>query len=341
MKVLVLGGTKFLGRAIVDAALERGHELTLFNRGTTNPDLFPQVEKLRGDRHGDLSALRGREWDAAVDPSGYVPRVVRASAELLRDAVEHYTFVSSVSAYATPYRPGFDETAPLAELEDAASEDVQQHYGALKTACERVVEELFPGRAFHVRAGLIVGPHDPTDRFTYWPVRIALGGDVLCPAPPERQVQFVDVRDLADWVVRAIERRLAGAFTATGPVPPVTFAGLVDACVQATGSDARPVWVDDAFLVEQGVGAWLELPLWIPASDSDFAHMQEANVSRAAGEGLAFRPVADTARDTLAWVRDREAPAAGTAAMGPADNVGLSPAREAEVLAKWRARAGG
>src|SRR5947207_10572978 len=205
MRLLVLGGTKFLGRAAVEAALARGHDVTLFNRGQTNPELFPEAEKLRGDRDDPktLCVLEGREWDAVIDPSGYVPRVVRAGAELLRGSVGHYVFVSSGSVYAEPYVPGYDETAPTVELENPESEDVIGDYGALKAACERVVGEVFPDASTNVRAGLIVGPHDQSGRFTYWPLRISLGGPVLAPAPPEQLVQFVDVRDLGAWLVDA------------------------------------------------------------------------------------------------------------------------------------------
>ncbi len=216
MRLLVLGGTKFLGRAAVEAALADGHEVTLFNRGETLPELFPDAEKLRGDRDGDLSALEGREWDAVIDPSGYVPRVVRASAELLQGSVGHYLFVSSASVYAEPYEPGFDETAPTVALEDPASEEILRDYGGLKAACELVVAEVFPGAHTNVRAGLIVGPNDRSGRFTYWPLRISLGGEVLAPAPQERLVQFIDVRDLGAWLVEACERGASGAFNASG-----------------------------------------------------------------------------------------------------------------------------
>lgn len=301
MRLLILGGTKFLGRAVVDAALADGHEVTMFNRGETNADLFPEVEKLRGNRDGDLAALEGRSWDVVVDPSGYVPRVVRASAELLRDAAEHYTFVSSVSVYGTFRTPGFDESAATEELADPDTEEVMEHYGALKAACERVVEEVFPGRALHVRAGLIVGPHDPTDRFTYWPVRVARGGEVLAPGRPERLVQFVDVRDLGEWIVRSAEGRVAGTFNATGPVPPVSMGELLETCRAVSGSDATFTWVDDAYLLENEVGPWMELPLWVPESDPEIASLMAADVSRAVAAGLTFRPVAQTVKDTLAW----------------------------------------
>jgi 2'-hydroxyisoflavone reductase len=336
VRLLVLGGTKFLGRAVVAEALALGHEVTLFNRGETNPELFPEAEKLRGDRDGELRALEGRSWDAVVDPSGYVPRVVRASAELLRSSVGHYVFVSSISAYANPLAAGFDESAPLKQPE-LRSEDVDEHYGALKVACERVVEEVFPGRSASVRAGLIVGPHDPTDRFTYWPVRVARGGEVLAPGRRGRQWQFVDVRDLGRWILRLAESRTAGAFTATGPVPAATAAEVLETCRAVSASDARFTWVDEELLLEREVGEWMELPLWLSAQ-SEFAHMLEADVSRAVAAGLTFRPLAETVRDTLEWVRTRDGSGAGTVATGGASGVGLDPERERELLVAWHGR---
>jgi 2'-hydroxyisoflavone reductase len=319
MKLLVLGGTKFLGRAAVEAALARGDEVTLFNRGETNPELFPEVEKLRGDRDGDLSALEGREWDAVIDPSGYVPRIVRASAELLRGRVGHYLFVSSISVYAEPFTAGGDESAPLQELEDPASEEIMRDYGALKAACERVVSEVFPDSHTNVRAGLIVGPRDPTGRFTYWPLRIAAGGEVLAPAPSERHVQVIDVRDLGSWLVEACASRATGAFNAT--CEPLSFADMLGAC-----GDADLSWVAEDFLLEQGVEPWSDLPVWLATPDGP---MLEMSVARAVAAGLRFRPLEETARDTLAWARETDHPLVGGA--------GLEPAREAELLEAWRA----
>jgi 2'-hydroxyisoflavone reductase len=337
MKLLVLGGTKFLGRAAVEAALARGHEVTLFNRGRTHPELFPEAEKLRGDRDGDLDALAGRRWDAVIDPSGFVPRVVRASGELLADNVEHYVFVSSISVYAELER-GYDESAPLAELADPASEEVMRDYGALKVACERVVEELFPGRSALVRAGLIVGPHDPTDRFTYWPVRLARGGDVLAPAPPDQPWQFVDVRDLGAWLVRGCETRSAGVFNATGPVGGTTAGEVIDACRIAGGADAVVTWVDESFLREHEIGEWMELPLWVAQAGED-ANLHTANIRRVVAAGLTTRPIEETVRDTLAWATTRDGPGVGTAAMGATEGVGLAPEKERRLLAAWRGRA--
>jgi len=301
VKLLVLGGTKFLGRHAVDAALAQGHDVTIFTRGETNPDLFPEAEHLTGDRDGNLDALRGREWDGVVDTSGFVPRVVRQSAELLRDAVQRYVFVSSISVYADPSQP-LDESSPVAELEDPASEDVQEDYGALKAAVERVVTEVYGDRGANVRAGLIVGPHDPTERFTYWPRRLAEGGDVLAPGDPSAPVQFVDARDLGAWLVHLAEHGPGGSFNATGPAEPMTLGELLERTAAAVGSDARLTWVDDQTLLDAEVGPWMELPLWLPGDEH--SGMMSAEIRRGLDAGLRFRPVEDTVRDTLAWSRE-------------------------------------
>jgi 2'-hydroxyisoflavone reductase len=317
VRLLVLGGTRFLGRAAVEVALARGHELTLFNRGETNPALFPKAEKLHGDRMGDLAALRGREWDAVLDPSGYLPAVVRASAELLAGAAGHYLFVSSVSAYASQATAN-DEDSPLAELGDAPDDrmlDDYSNYGSLKVLCEAAVAEAFGAPHAIVRPGLIVGAHDPTGRFTYWPHRIAHGGEVLAPAPPERKVQFVDVRDLGGWLVDLAERHATGAYNATHPGR--TWNEVLETCREVAGSDATFTWVSDSFLVEHEVGEWMELPLWIQSSDE--AGIHEADVSRAVAAGLEFRPLEETVRDTLELAL-------------PTDEAGLTPEREAELL---------
>ena len=301
MKLLVLGGTVFLGRHVVDAALADGHDVTIFTRGKTNADLFPEVEHLTGDRDGDLGALAGRVWDGVVDTSGYVPRVVRQSAELLHGAVGRYVFVSSISVYADPSRP-IDESSPVAELEDPASEDVQADYGALKAACERVVESIFGERGANARAGLIVGPYDPTDRFTYWPRRLAEGGDVLAPGDPSAPVQFVDARDLAAWLVRVAEHGPGGVFNATGPAEPLTLGALLDEANDAVGAGARLVWTDEQRLVDADVQPWMELPLWLPGDE--YSGMLQADNRRAIDAGLTFRPVRETVLDTLAWSRE-------------------------------------
>ncbi|HEY6585196.1 MAG TPA: SDR family oxidoreductase [Gaiellaceae bacterium] len=322
MKILVFGGTKFLGRATVEEALERGHELTLFNRGQTNPDLFPEVEQLRGDRTKDLSALAGQEWDAVVDPSGYIPAAVRASAEELRDRVGRYLFVSTISVYAD-FSRGPSEDSQRATLEDGQPEDElmpeYENYGALKALAEDAVSDVYGDRALIVRPGLIVGPHDPTGRFTYWPHRIARGGEFLIPAPPDEPQQFVDVRDLAGWMVDLLEQGASGAFNATHPG--ISRAELVESATRVTGSDATPVWTDPDWLAGQGVGQWMELPLWV--HDADSVGIHRADVSRAVDAGLTFRPLDDVVRGTLEQ-------AATT------DDAGLARERERELLEAWR-----
>jgi len=330
MKLLILGGTVFLGRHTVDAALARGHEVTLFNRGQHGADLFPQVERLLGDRDGDLDALRGRRWDAVIDTSGYVPRVVGASAALLADAVQHYTFISSISVYADTSSPSLDEGASVGVLDEPGSEDAGRYYGPLKALSEQAVQALLPQRTLVIRPGLIVGPHDPSGRFTYWPQRVARGGDVLVPGRPERQVQVIDVRDLAEWNVRLAEERVSGVFNATGPDGVLSMADVIDACLDVSGGGAQPVWVPDAFLVESGVGPWMELPLWLPESERTAGFFSVSCV-RAVAAGLAFRPIRETVRDTLEWVRNHRPPGDGRP---PA---GLDPARETELLKRWRA----
>jgi len=308
MRVLVLGGTKFLGRHVVEDALSRGHDVALFNRGQTMPELFPDAEKLRGDREGDLSALEGRAWDAVVDTSGYVPATVERTLAALGE-VGHYTFVSTISVYADASTPP-TESSPLADDEE---------YGGLKARCEEVVHDRFPD-AFVPRPGLIVGPWDPTGRFTYWPERLAEGGRVLVPAPPDAPAQVIDVRDLAAWIVRAAESRLSGTFNAVDR--PTTREALFEAC---RTSDAELVWVDGDFLAEQGVGEWMELPLWL--NSPEYRGMLAIDPARAFAAGLETRPLVETARDTLAWVRTGDGPEEPPA--------GLARHKEREVLDSW------
>jgi 2'-hydroxyisoflavone reductase len=290
MRLLVLGGTKFLGRHAVGHALEQGHDVTTFTRGRTNPDLFPEAEHLTGDRDGDLEALRGRTWDGVIDTSGYVPDVVRQSAELLRDAVRRYLFVSTISVYGDPEEP----------------------YGANKLASERVVEELYRDRCTIVRPGLIVGPFDPTDRFTYWPRRLAAGGDVLAPGDPKQPVQVVDARDLAAWLVQLALHGPGGRFDATSPA---TTLGDV---LERLRGGANLVWVDGQQVMDAGVEPWMELPLWLP---EDGWPLMERDVSAAVAAGLTFRPLEETARDTYEWDRSQ-----------PGDRPTLTREKEAEIL---------
>ena len=333
MNLLVLGGTVFLGRHIVEAALARGHTVTLFNRGQHNAGLFPGAEKLRGDRDGGLDALRGRRWDAVIDPSGYLPRLVRASAGLLAGAVDRYCFISSISVYEKLPAPGMDETTPAGTLADPAVEEITgESYGPLKALCEAAVEAALPGRALLIRPGLIVGPHDPTDRFTYWPVRVARGGEVLAPSSPASPVQVIDVRDLAEWTVQMVEEGQTGTFNATGPAAPLALGTLLETCRAASASDARFTWVSEEFIARNGVSEWMELPLWIASADETMRGFQAVGIGRALGAGLRFRPLEATVRDTLAWHATRPASHAWRA--------GLAPEREAELLARWHAETG-
>jgi 2'-hydroxyisoflavone reductase len=321
VKLLVLGGTLFVGRHVVEAALARGHEVTLLNRGRSNPELFPEAEKLRGDRDGDLSALGGRRWDTAIDVSARLPRWVRTSTGLLADSVEHYTFVSSVSVYADTSSPGTDESAVVHRLEDEGVEEITsaETYGALKALCEQAAEETLPGRVLSVRAGLIVGPYDGTGRFTYWVHRIARGGNVLTPEPRDQPVQFVHARDLADWILAMAESRRTGLFKATGPESPLTMERLLEAIGAATGSDANLAWRGARFLEEAGVEAWSDLPLWL-GTDPDIRGLLSVDISKALTAGLTFRPLSQTIQETLAGA-------------GPTSTAGLDPKRERALLA--------
>ena len=322
MRLLLLGGPRFLGRAITDSALARGHELTFFNRGTTNPELHPELERLVGDRASDISALAERTWDAVIDTSGYLPAAVRASAETLVGS-GLYCFVSSVSVYADFRRPN-NESSPVLELGDLADDEVTgESYGALKALCEEQVRDVFENRALLVRPGLIVGPHDPTGRFTYWPHRVARGAEVLAPGPSDRPTQFIDVRDLAEWILDLCERGVGGTFNATHPG--IEWAELLDTCAREAGSDAQSTWVTDEFLVEREVGEWMELPLWVSALDPAAASFDRVDVSRAVEEGLTFRPLSDTVRGTLDLAETTDA-------------AGLAPEREAALLAEWHGR---
>jgi 2'-hydroxyisoflavone reductase len=328
VKLLILGGTAFVGRHLVEAAVAGGHEPVLFTRGRTNPGLFPGVEHLVGDRETDLSPLDGREFDAVLDTSGYLPRVVRASAGLLAGRAQRYVFVSSISVYDEA--PVLSESTPTWHPADPESEDVNRDYGGLKTLCEEAVRTAFGDeRALIVRPGLIVGSHDYTGRFSYWPHRVARGGEVLAPEPAAARVWFVDVRDLAEWAIRMVERRSTGVYNVAGPEPPISLGEVLDECRALTGSDACFTWVGEELLAEQGVAPSTELPLWVPGGHP------EIDVSRAVAAGLTFRPVAETIRSVL----DEGPDAAEPVAFGwDRPRAGLKPERERELLAAWHAR---
>lgn len=325
MDILILGGTRFVGKHLALGSLARGHNVTLFNRGITGPGSIPGVQELVGDRMGDMSALDGKRFDVVFDPSGYLPKIVERSARLMKDATDLYCFVSSISVFRDFKEPGMDESAPLAELEDPDTEDIAAHYGALKVACERVVSDVYGDRALIVRPGLIVGPDDHTNRFTYWVTRAARGGDMLAPLPVDAPMQVIDVRDLTGWMVAAAERSLAGIYNATSQ--PYEMQEVLDACIRATDGDTTPSWVEPSFLIEQGVEEWEELPLWIGSEDMD--GLAQVDVSLAIREGLTFRPLEETIRDTLAWARTLdELPG----------SAGLDPERERELLSLYRTK---
>jgi 2'-hydroxyisoflavone reductase len=341
VNLLILGGTAFLGPQLVEAALARGHTITLFNRGKTNPHLFPDLEKLRGNRDPlkdeGLKALEGRSWDVVIDTSGYVPRIVRASAELLAPSIRQYIFISSISVYPDSTPAGADESAPVGTIADETVEEMGasfENYGPLKALCEQAAEQAMPGRTTNIRPGLIVGPGDGSERFTYWPVRIDRGGEVLAPLPQEAPVQFIDVRDLALWTIRMAEDGHAGVFNATGPRSRLSFAEMLHGCRAVTSSAVNFTWVDEAFLLEKEVGPWMELPLWIP--DAENSAMATMTIDRALSVGLTFRPLAETARDTLQWHKEHR-PTDYVMGTKPG-RAGLNPDKEAAVLRAWHER---
>jgi 2'-hydroxyisoflavone reductase len=329
-RILILGGTGFIGPAIVAAARARGHVLTLFNRGKSSPGLFPDVETILGDRGTDLDRLRGRDWDAVIDTWSRFPSAVRAAAELLRERVPHYVFISTVSVYKLGREP-IDEGSPLLPTTPAPSEDMElRSYGPLKVLSEQAVQAAMPERVTVVRPGVIAGPGDPTDRFTYWPVRLAAGGEVLIPDGPDSRMQFIDVRDLAAWILHAIEARHLGTYNAVGPGDPALRA-VLESCRAGVGGSARLVPVDGKWLEERDVGGWGDFPLVVAgdAENSGFAHVSAA---RAIAKGLRFRPPAETAKDTLAWWSSQ--PEERRARKRP----GLGAERGAELLKLWRER---
>jgi len=326
MRLLVLGGTVFLGRHLVEAAVARGHQVTLFNRGRSSPELFPDLERLVGDRDGGLRPLRGRRWDVAVDTSGFVPRVVRQSVELLRPSVDLYVFISSGSVYPLD---GLDhsEAGPVARLADTGDEDVTANYGGLKALCEEEVVRCFGETALNVRSGLIAGPHDPTGRFTYWPLRVARGGEVLGPGGPGRAVQFIDARDQADWILDMAEAGCGGTFNVTGPASRLTIGELIERC-----GGAHTTWVSDDFLLAQDVRPYSEMPLWVPPSAGSI----DMPIDRALAAGLRHRDLDETIRDVRTWAESLDEPPVAVDAGGrrrtPAT---LTPEREEELLRRW------
>jgi len=329
-RILILGGTGFLGPATVEAARARGHQLTLFNRGKTRPGLFPDIEKLHGDRDpkiGEgLRALEGRQWDAVIDNSGYFPRQVAASAKLLAPNVKHYIFISTLSVYADNSREGQDETAKLATIADPTVEKItEQTYGALKALCEKAAEEAMPGRVTIVRPGYIVGPDDPSGRFTYWPVRMDHGGEVLAPGSPTDPMQFIDVRDLGAWLVTLAENGAKGVFNALGPQKRLAWGDFLKACQKATPNRSTLAWVPGDWIAKQGEEIF---PIWAPYQGETRGFHTWKN-ARGLKAGLKFRPYQGTVKDTLAWYKT-QGKGGRTKLAGPA------PEKEAALLGAWR-----
>ena len=332
-RILVLGGTGFVGPAIVNAARARGHTLTLFNRGKTNPTLFSDVETIIGDRRTDLDRLRGREWDAVIDTWVMMPKSVHAATTLLKDHIAQYLYVSTISVYKLGREP-IDESSPVLSPKTVNAErlDGVEDYGGNKQLAEREAEEQMPGRATNLRAGVIVGPNDPSDRFIYWPLRFARGGEVLAPGKPDDRLPFIDVRDLGAFIVRCIEERIVGTYNAVGPDDP-SLGNILNACKRATQSDARITFVDSPFLKEQKAGGWDDFPL-VVNSDDDQAGFGHVSAKKAIARGLVFRSPVESARDALAWYQAQ--PEERRARPRP----GITPEREAELLAKWHAAHG-
>src|SRR5260370_227365 len=334
LRILILGGTGFTGPYQIRYALSRGHKVTTFNRGKTHPgETAAEVEQLVGDRNGKLDALKNRQWDVVIDNPTTLPAWVRDAAQILKGNVDRYVFISTISVYGE-VKQGVDESAPLAKYEgpdpyketlEAMKASGYKTYGPLKALSEKGAEKWFPGKALIIRPGLIVGPRDETDRFTYWPVRIDRGGEVLAPGNPKDPVQFIDARDLADWTIRMVENRETGIYNASGPAKPLVIGKMLDEINNALNSNATFTWIPADFLGQQKVEAWSDIPVW---TDEEI-RMPRTHISRALAKGLTFRPLADTARDALAWFKSQ-----------PQDRqsklrAALTPEREAEVLAAW------
>src|SRR6201997_192166 len=335
MRILILGGTGFTGPYQVRYALSRGHKVTTFNRGKTHPGELPnEVEQLVGDRNGKLDALKNRQWDVVIDNPTTLPAWVRDAAQILKGNVERYVFISTISVYGE-VKTGPDENAPTEKYEsaDPYKETLEamkaggyKTYGPLKALSEKEAEKWFPGKTLIIRPGLIVGPRDETDRFTYWPVRIDRGGEVLAPGSPNDPVQFIDARDLAEWTIHMVENRETGIYNATGPAKPLGVGGMLDAIKDAEKSNATFTFVPYDFLKQNKVEAWSDMPVWA----GDELGLSRTKIDRALSKGLTFRPLADTARDTLAWFKSL--PQERQAKM----KAGISAEREAQVLKAWK-----
>lgn len=322
MNVLILGGTVFLGIHLTEVLQNHGHQVTLFNRGTKNPLFFHDVEKLIGDRNDNLQALLGRRFDAVIDTSGYIPRIVELSAKVLSNVTDHYTFISTINVYENFQKTEIDETFPLAQLADPQNETFSdQSYGPLKALCEDVIQRYFPMKSLIIRPGIIVGPNDPTGRFTYWLRRLAAGGEVL--APPNQPLQVIDVSDLAKWTIEMIERRSTGIYNATGES--ISFNYLLQECQKISPQSTHQTWVSENFLHQKNVQGWTDLPLWL-TSESQRDGLFTINSQKAIKEGLKYRPLSETILRTLQWDLTRDSHKTQT---------GLNRSKEKELLKEW------
>ena len=343
LEILVLGGTGLIGPPMVEYALARGHNLTLFNRGKTNSHLFPDVERIKGDRNDDISALEkavadGRRWDVVIDNTASIPRWVSESAGLLSGAADLYLYTSSISAYADSSVPGADETAAVGQIssEDEAlvktTKDITgENYGPLKARCEEEARKAFPGKTIVVRPGLIVGPGDYSDRFSYWPIRIFDGGEVMAPGNPDDPVQFIDCRDLGEWYIRLVEAKAVNTYNGVGPRSPMSIAGMLHGIRAAVDNEISFTWVDAEFLEKHEVQPWMEMTVWVPPV-GEYAGFSSSSIQRALDAGLSFRPLADTADATMDYWNSLPEERRAT------PRAGLSPEKEKKVLAAWHAR---
>jgi 2'-hydroxyisoflavone reductase len=331
LRVLIFGGTGFIGPHFVETLSARGHKLTLFNRGKRNPTLFKNVETLIGDRNGQVDAIKGRDWDVVIDDSGYTPKQVKLTTDLLKGHVQHYIFVSSISAYADLTPPGIDEDYHLATLKDPTVEEITDTtYGGLKALCEKTVEQAFGKNSAVVRPSYIVGPGDPTDRFTYWPVRASKGGEMLAPGSASDPIQFIDVRDLAEFMRGCVEQRFSGSYNACNPPGAVTMGDLLETSKRVSGANTKFIWAPTPFLEKNKALETGEVPIWAPPV-GELAGATLISSARAVEKGMRFRTLETTVRDTLAWHAKR-----------PPDQqqklrAGFSPDREAQLLKMLKA----
>lgn len=326
LKVLILGGTSFLGPHLVQVLQERGHEVTLFNRGN-HCIPFSNVEKLQGDRDGNLEALKERNWDIVIDTSGHIPRIVKESSKLLAHATKHYTFVSTIGVYQDFNRQVIDENSPLAQLDDKETEEItEKTYGALKAACEQMIQDYFPNRHLIVRPGLIVGPGDSTHRFSYWPLRVKNGGEILAPGSPYQYLQFIDVRDLAEWIVTMVEKQATGIYNVTGPAKPLKFEDFLYTCQHEINRNVSFTWVSEDFLIQHQIQDWTEIPLWL-SYKRNMPGFLSINILKALQAGLTFRPLSNTLRSILDWNKEKEI---------QKEKIGLTQEKEQNLLNLWK-----